>query len=153
MTLCQKKTVTDSSRHYHWEFDLSQNTFKRRRDVIPTKTQSNEIKIFPVLRRYSERCIKGETGEKSKWRQKTDRKNRRQLSREERERRGKGEGKRTELLKISATRKTVFEVATSDLLPRMYNRSNFFKSYRDFKYNRVREIQVAEVLLKNCNKK
>lgn len=53
---------------------------------------------------------------------------------------GGGEGKGTELLKISATRKTVFEVATSDLLLRMYNRDNFFESYRDFKYNRVREI-------------
>lgn len=39
----------------------------------------------------------------------------------------------TESLKISTAWKTVFEVATSDLSPRMYNRSNLVKSYRNFK--------------------
>lgn len=76
-------------------------------------------------------------GEKKRGRKKEMKKVKRER---EGEKKRKKETEWTELLKISVAWKTVLEVGTSDLLPRMYNWSNFLKSYRSFKYNRVREI-------------
>ena len=74
-------------------------------------------------------------------RKKKEREKERNEERErEKKKRERNETEWTELLKISVAWKTVLEVGTSDLLPRMYNWSNFLKSYRSFKYNRVREI-------------
>lgn len=136
-----------------WSFECENivlGPYIRERKMVenPNGDRKQIARTANSFLRRTKRMEERREGERNKWR-----KWREKREREKREEE-RNETEWTELLKISVAWKTVLEVGTSDLLPRMYNWSNFLKSYRSFKYNRVREISRRwKRMPENCDRK